>query len=425
MNFKKAITSTLFKSAGIYIFTNIINAAIPFFLMPILTRYLSPNDYGITAVFNVLIGVMLPFIGLNVNSVVVTRYFKEDSINFAKFVSSCFVILFTTTIIMTIIITNFNMQIAKLVDFPANWLWVIVVTTFAQFTISILLIILRSSIQPKTYALVQILQTIMNVTLSLLLIVILHFNWQGRIIAQTITVTFFSLISFIMLYKNKWLVWSYKKEYIIDALKFGIPLIPHALAGALMAASDRIIITKLIGLSEAGIYSVGVQIGMVIGILESSFNLAYSPWLFKKLSKITHETKIKIVKFSYIYMMIMIIIAILFSLSIPFFLYYFIGEKFYGANIIILWISLGYAFNGMYKIVVNYIFFVEKTYILAWITFASAILHIVVTYYGVLYFGMVGAGYATTFTFFVSFIMTWILSEKVYPMPWFSFWKSF
>ena len=68
--------------------------------------------------------------------------------------------------------------------------------------------------------------------------------------------------------------------------------------------------------------------------------------------------------------------------------------------------------------VVNYIFYVKKTYILAWVTFFSAGINIVLNYFFIKANGAIGASQATTITFFVQFVMVWILSSKVYKMPW-------
>jgi len=78
----------------------------------------------------------------------------------------------------------------------------------------------------------------------------------------------------------------------------------------------------------------------------------------------------------------------------------FVSQNFYSAYKYVLWIALGYAFQGMYFMVVNYIFYGKKTYILAWVTFTSAGINIVLNY------------------FFIKFILVWILSSKAYKMPW-------
>lgn len=48
-----------------YLVSNILNAIIPFALLPVLTRYLSPEEYGEVAMFQTLLGAMTAFVGLS------------------------------------------------------------------------------------------------------------------------------------------------------------------------------------------------------------------------------------------------------------------------------------------------------------------------------------------------------------------------
>jgi len=67
---------------------------------------------------------------------------------------------------------------------------------------------------------------------------------------------------------------------------------------------------------------------------------------------------------------------------------------------------------------VNYIFYLKKTHKLVSITFFSGFLHIVLSYFLIKENGPIGAAQATTISFFVTFILVWILSSKLYSMPW-------
>lgn len=51
----------LFGNAAIYLGANILNAGIPFLLLPILTRVLTPADYGIVAMFSVVVSILGAF----------------------------------------------------------------------------------------------------------------------------------------------------------------------------------------------------------------------------------------------------------------------------------------------------------------------------------------------------------------------------
>lgn len=417
---KKLVSMSLFKTASTYAISNILNALIPFLLMPVLTRYLTPADYGITTMMQVMIGFMTPFVGLNLQGAIAVKYYKKDEIDFPKYISNCLFILAATSLLMTVTFICFAKQISQYTAFPIDWLWSILLICFGQFLINIVLTMLQVSTRPRFYGCIQISQTLLNLLLSLWLIIIVNFNWQGRVIAQIVTVTFFMIMSFFLL--NKWhlLVFSYDKEYIKDALKFGIPLIPHALSYFFVSMSDRFWITNLIGVGATGVYAAGAQIGMALQLLAGSFNQAYSPWLYKNLGGITIEKKKKIVNFTYVYFIMILIFALVFSFVMPSFLHVFLGAQFYNSGDYILGIALAGAFQGMYCMVVNYIFYVGKTYYLACITFLTSVLHIFNTYWAIVWFGAVGATYSSAFTTFITFILVWVLSNKMYPMPWWS-----
>jgi len=248
-------------------------------------------------------------------------------------------------------------------------------------------------------------------------------NWQGRIESEILTTAFFAFTGYFLLYKNGWLKFSLDRSHMRYALKFGLPLIPHALGGMLMIQTDRIFITKMVSVADTGIYTVGFQIAMVIELFASSFNRAYVPWLYERLGKNDLRVKNTIVKFTYIYFVSIILFAILVSLFAPWFLSFFVGEKFASAYKYTAWIAFGFAFSGMYYMVTNYIFYVGKNHLLAGITFVTALVNILLNYVLIKWNGAVGAAQASTIAFFMSFVLTWVLSANVYKMPW-NLWKT-
>lgn len=96
----------------------------------------------------------------------------------------------------------------------------------------------------------------------------------------------------------------------------------------------------------------------------------------------------------------------------------FVGQEFYGSVKFIVWVAMGYAFNGMYYMVSCYIFYEEKTYIILWLTLTSAVLNAIFNYIFIKMYGAIGAAMATTLSFFVLFITTWIVANRLYKMPW-------
>lgn len=418
------IHSSFLKVTGIYTVANFANAAIPFLLMPILTRCLTPNDYGITAIFGVLLGICTPFIGLNTQFAISLKYFKIKEAQFSKYVSSCLLITLVSCFVVTMLIIFFNSEIEKISNFPSEWLWSIVIVCFSASIISTLFNIFRSAVKPYHYGIIQFLRTALNMALSIWFVVWLNMSWQGWVIAQVIAAVVFAFISIYLLYINRWLVFEYDLVFIKDALKFGVPLLPTNLAIFAMALADRFIITEVLGLTDVGIYFVGIQFGAVVGLIIGSFNGAFTPWLFNKLNTATEIVKSKIVLASYAYIIGMIVMAIGISWFMSFVITFWVDEKFFGAINVIFWACLAQVFNGLWIIVANYIFYVERTHMELWITIPTSIFHVILCFIMVRENGIIGAAQAATVTYFIKLLLGGVMSNKLYPMPWLSFYKN-
>ena len=418
MDFLDIFKHKLFKNTFIYSSSNVINNAIPFFLLPIMTRYLTPTEYGIVVTFNILLAVMTIFVGLNMAGAVNVNFFKLNKNELKKYIGNVIFVLFISFILVFTITYFIKSTISLLTNFPEKWISGIVIVALFQSFFIITTGLWQVEQKALPYGIFQTLRTILNVSLSLIFVVLFGWAWQGRLLGIVITSIVFGLLSIFVIYKRKYIKFSFNKKYIKDALFFGIPLIPHALGGWIIIGIDRIFINSMVGVAATGIYTVGYQVGMIIGLLAQSFNLAWSPFLFEKLKENNYSTKVKIVKFTYLYDVGIILLALILSFIAPYFLRVFVGQNFYFAYKYVLWIALGYAFQGMYFMVVNYIFYIKKTYILAWITFSSAGINIILNYFFIKANGAIGAAQATTITFFIKFVLVWVLSAKIYKMPW-------
>ena len=51
------------RQAGVYTISNVVARAIPFLLLPLLTRYVSPADFGIVAMFFFVALLIEPLVG--------------------------------------------------------------------------------------------------------------------------------------------------------------------------------------------------------------------------------------------------------------------------------------------------------------------------------------------------------------------------
>lgn len=410
----------LFGAASIYFGANIINAAIPFLLLPILTRVLTPAEYGAVAMFTMMVSLFGAFTGLSVHGAVGIRYFQLSKNDFSDYVSSCIGILIISTAFTLLLLFIFQDWIISLSGLTIDWLVVAILISGAQFLINIRLSIWQVSDHAWHYGGLQISRSFIDAFLTLLLLLGLGMAWHGRLLGIVLSTVFISLVGTYWLFKEgkirKPKIWRY---HVQDALRFGLPLIPHTIGGMLILLIDRMLINKILGLDAVGIYMVAIQVGMIIGLIAESFNKAYAPWLYKQLEiRPNILNKKKIVKGTYLYFLIIILLSVTCGMAAPIILPILVGDKFTDASKLIIYTSLGFAFGGCYYMVVNYIFYSKKNEYLAILTFMVGLLNLPITYYMLTSMGVIGAAIAYMIINVIIFFGAWILASKVYRMPW-------
>ncbi len=421
---------TLIKTFSVFTFANLLNAAIPFLLLPILTRWLSKTDFGIIAMFQVLITVLIPIVGLNSDSAIVRYYYDRDKIDYKLFVSnSVFMVILSAIVFMPLIIFWDNEIIELFFSDSGNeinsyWLFLIVALVVGQNIFQIQQNLLQAQSKALEFGIYRISKTILEFVLSVFLLYMIISDWTGRVFGQIIPAVLFAFFAVYLLKRDNWFVFKIDIKSIKLNLMYGLPLLPHVLSGIVLTFSDRIFISNMIGIEETGSYSVGYQIGMGIHLIQNSFNQAWVPWFFEQLKSGTEIIKKRLVKITYLYFLFMLLLVVVLLIVTPLIFRFLIGDDFNDGMKYVLWIALGFAFNGMYKMVVNYIFYIKRTYIIGIVTVFTALINLWLNYILITKNGAIGAAQATAIAFFIEFVLMFILSSYLFKMPWFGFFKN-
>jgi O-antigen/teichoic acid export membrane protein len=397
---------------------DILNSAAPFALLPILTRYLSPSEYGVIAMFAVLQQLFAAFVGLNTHGAVTVYFFRIDHTPFKLFVGNILFILLGSSTAVLLISVLFLNQLNAVTEVPRIWILLAAVSAATQFVTTINLTLWQAEENPRAFGLYQLLQTLVNVTVSLLLVVALGLGADGRLAGILVATVVLGTLSVWILLHRGYVVLRWNSEMVVRALRFGIPLLPHALAGIVKRGADRFLITALVGLQATGPYAAAQQVGSAIGLLALAFNKAYSPYLFRALKSIDDRRKQTIVRYTYVYFLLILLFAILLGTASTLWLSVLLGPNFDDAAPLVIWIAVAFAFDGMYYAVVNFIFYESRTEILTIVTTVGALFHIALCYLLINERGPIGAAQAHTVSAFLVFISVWFVSARVYKMPW-------
>jgi O-antigen/teichoic acid export membrane protein len=233
----------------------------------------------------------------------------------------------------------------------------------------------------------------------------------------------FGAVGLTLMWWRGWVDFTFVKAYAVDLIRFGGPLIPHLIGSIVIFQIDRLLLTNMVGVEETGLYTVAFQLALVIEIVAISFNSAYAPWLYKRLGQADEALKRRLVRYTYLGFAGLAVLALVTAVAMPPVAGVLLDPSYLESGEFVPWIGLGFMFSGMYYLVTNYIFFAGRTAWLGLVTGVTAIVNIGLTYMLIDLNGAMGAAQATAITFAVGFGLTWIASQRAYPMPWLGRWS--
>jgi len=419
--------SDLVKDSSTYLVSNVFNAAIPFALIPILTRLLTPEEYGKIAMFQVLVAALSAVTGLSVHGAANRKFYDPDTGHneIKLFIGSCLQILIISFGVALLFISLFLNKFSELLSINPEWILFALIVSLSGFVINIRLGQWQIRKQARAYSGFQIFSGLLNALITLLLVVLILRGAEGRIEAIAIAAVVSLLVSLCFLHKDNLLsFFNWNPGYINEALRFGIPLIPHIIGVFLLTVIDRFVVKIELGLDKAGIYMVAVQFSMILALLFDAINKAYVPWLFERLRRDDVNEKQNIVKLTYFYFLLLLCLSLVGFIAGPLIVESTVGEEYKPAGNIIGWLVLGQVFGGMYKMVTNYIFYSKLNGRLSIVTITAGLLNLILIYFLISLIGLKGAAIAFCLTMFIQFVFTWWMAQKCHPMPWLNAMKA-
>lgn len=417
----KLRSNALLTGSAVYLASNILFAAIPLALLPVLTRYLTPAEYGEVGMFQTLLGALSAVVGLNVVGAAGRKYYDRhvDRKELREFIGACLQILAASALVVLVLAFFWREPLGTHLGLGEQWvLWAVFV---AAATVVVNLRLGQWQVEKKAgrYGAMQVSQSVANLLLSIVFVVMLHQGADGRLAAQAWTAGAFLLLALWLLRHDGLLaVTPWNRAHVAEALRFGVPLVPHVAGIFLLSAVDRIVINGQLGLQEVGVYIVAAQLAAGLTMIFDAANKAYVPWLFERLKHDDAGEKRQIVRVTYWSFALCLLPALALWLLGPWIVRILAGPAYAEASAVIGWLALGQAFGGMYLLVANYIFFSKRTGLLSGVSLLSGAVNLALLVCLLQPLGLQGAGIAFAAAMGLRFLLTWRVAHLRHPMPW-------
>ena len=375
--------------AGVwYTLSNFFVKGIIFLTTPIFTRLMSVEDIGLFSNISAWVSILCIVATFEIySSVSIARFEYKDKLD--EYISSSLILGSIITLlfyIITIIFKDFFMNL-----FSVNFTQLNLIYLYLLVYPSVQMLFIKNQIEYnyKSTILISMLNTILSTIFSIIFVITCTNKLSGRIYGYFTPLIIICLFVYLYLLKKNS---NISCKYWPYALRISFPLIFHLLAGYLLNSSDKIMITKMISPDANALYSVAYTLSLVVSILWSSMNNAWSPWAYKKMEEKKYDDLKSKSKPYTIFFIIIVYIIMLFS---PELMLFFGGKKYCSAIYVIPPVMIGYVFQFVYSLYVNIEFYYKKQKYIAFGTIIACIINIVLNYIFIPKYGYISAAYTT------------------------------
>lgn len=396
------------KASFWFLMTSFLQKGISTITTPIFTRVMTTADYGSYNVFNSWMSIITILVTMNMFAGMFASGLVKFSDDRKQFISS----LQGLVLVMTIISTGIYMVLYdfwnKLLGLNTIQMLAMFVMIWTSSVFSFWAMEQKIDFKYKTLVIITVITSIAKPVLGVLAVFCAEDKVTARILSMMfVNIIGFSFLFFVHMKRGKVF---YSKKYWKHAVVFCIPLIPHYLSSTILNSMDRIMIEKMVGASEAGIYSLAYSISLIMVMFNSSLLSTVEPWLYQKIN----NNKIAdIGKVGYPVFVIVAIVNLGLIAFAPEVISIFAPPEYYEAIWIIPPVAMSVFFMFSYTMFAVFQFHFQKTKLIAMATMVGAIVNVVSNFFLIDIFGYIAAGYTTLLCYMLYSFAHYILMRKM------------
>ena len=263
-----------------------INALIGLLTVPIITRILSPEQYGIASLISIIVEMLVVFCSLALDQSFVRFFYEVEEEERGKLLQDCLYYPMFITIFSSLIIFIFRNQISMFIlGKKEKVIWIIIVFSIVALIIkSFAFLVVRMQQKGGLYSFFYILIKVVEFSFILLFFKI-YGNDYKVIVLATLFSTLITSLLMIVVERKIWKLGGKRKIEKKELLNFSAPLVLTLALTWVFGSSDKITIKIFSNLKELGLYSGAFRIVSVISVIQTGFTSFWTPFIYERYSK--------------------------------------------------------------------------------------------------------------------------------------------
>ena len=406
----------LLRHSAIYGLGSIVARILGVLLLPLYTRYLSPGDYGLIETLVALSAVLAALVAQGMKSAFFRFYFDsaEEERRLLVVRTAFWYVVAAATAVLVL-----GVSLAR----PISWLLFgtndhagLVVAAFvglwAAMNYEQMTSLFRVEQRSTAYVAATLANVGVTIAATVLLVVVFDKGPLGVIVGNfTGTLIVYAAL---LVYSRGRLGLQFDRPLYRAMNRFGLPLVPSALALWLTNFSDRFFLVKLADPHEVGLYSIGVRIASAILLLLTAFRMAWPAFAYSieddREAQRTYSFVLTYVVFVTCWL------ALALGLLAPWIVRLIATRPFYPAQNVVAPLAFGAAAFGAYIVVQIGTGRARRTGSNWLVTGLGALVNVALNLALIPSFGRAGAAVATVTAYTLLFLVMAWRANRVFPV---------
>ncbi len=403
------------RHSAVYGLGGIVSRVLAVFLLPLYTRYLDTSDLGAVGLIVALSAVLVTVLRLGISSAFFRFYFDStDPAQRRLVVRTAFWFTMasaTAGLVAGVLLAEPLADLLGLDD--ANLVRAGFVGVWAQMNYEQLTSLFRAEERSTEFVLASLANVAVTIGATILLVVFWEQGALGVVVGNFVgTLTVY--LALLAVHREQ-LGLQFSRPLLREMNRFGIPLVPAALALIAVNFSARFFLVHLASLAEVGLYEIGVRIASAMVLLLTAFRMAWPAFAYS----IEDDAE---AKRTYAFVLTYLVaiaswLALALGLLAPWLVRLLTQPEFYEGERVLAPLAFGGMAYAAYIVMAIGVGRTKRTQFNWVITGFAAAVNIALNLILIPPYGIMGAAIATVAAYVVMFLgMTWY-AQRVFPTP--------
>lgn len=390
----------------VYGLGGVISKIIPLIMVPIITQIM-PNAeyYGINDLFSTISSFAGAIAVLGMYDAMYRLFFDKEDEGFRKDICSTTLIFTGCTsclVALFLILCRNRLSILVFGDAKYSYLMYFAAVSVVLHVINVIMTApTRMQNKRRIFLITNMLSPLFSYTLALSL---LYMGCYVEALPLANIISLFLISAVFIVLNRKWFDFKrFNIKLLKELIKIGLPLLPNFLIYWVFNSSDKIMISNIMGLADAGIYSIGAKLGHMSQLIYTAFG---GGWLYFAYSTMHEDDQVKTNSMILEYLMAISLICSIgvFALCKPLYQALFTGDYVLG-YIVAPYLFLAPLLQMLFQVAANQFMIEKKSYMNMLMLLFGAMGNIAFNFILIPIIGIEGAAIGSLLGYTVSLIL--------------------